>query len=61
MPVCFGRTASLGERLTVCIRAGEPTKVRAIALAHACDKERHRVLLGLRGVRQAQSYQRNGS
>jgi hypothetical protein len=61
MPVCFGRTGSLGERLTVCIRAGEATKVCAITLAHAGHKERHGVLLRLRGGRQAQSYQRDGS
>ena len=38
MPVCFGRTDSLGERLTVCIRAGEATKVCAVALATLVTK-----------------------
>jgi hypothetical protein len=58
--LCFGRTGSLGERLTVCIGAGEATKVAAIAPAYAGHKERH-ALLRLRGGRQAQSCQRNGS
>ena len=39
MLICFGRTSSLGERLTVCICPGEAAKVCAIALAHASDKE----------------------
>jgi hypothetical protein len=51
----------LSERLTVCVGAGEATKVCAIAFAHAGDKERHGVLLRFRGRRQAQSYKRNGS
>src|SRR5580700_11543466 len=38
-PVCFGRARGFGERLTVCIRTGEATKVGAIALAHAGDEE----------------------
>jgi hypothetical protein len=41
----------LGERLTVGIRAGEPTKVSAITLAHAGHKKRHGVLLRLHGNR----------
>jgi hypothetical protein len=61
MPVCFGRAGSLGERLTVRIRAGEAAKVRAIALANARHKERHAVLLRLRGNRQVQSCKRNRS
>ena len=39
----------LGERLAVRVRAGEPAEIRAVALAHAGHKERHRLLLLGRG------------
>src|SRR5688572_13722905 len=39
----------LRERLAVRVGAGEPAEIRAVALAHAGHKERHRLLLLGRG------------
>jgi hypothetical protein len=45
----------------VSVSAGDAAEVGAIALAHAGDKKRNAGLLRLRGDRQAESRQRNGS
>ena len=46
-------SGGLGQRLAVRVRAGEPAEIRAVALADAGHKERHRLFLrglGRRGL-----------